>query len=115
MRAKPPSIGLLFAIAPLRYSFCSADSPHRDFCCAGRQIGTHWSGTMRVGLQVPNLTWPNRPGELGETFTLIAERAERAGFYSFRMMDHFFQIRGIGPAEHEMLEGWSALAFAAGH
>jgi F420-dependent oxidoreductase-like protein len=29
-------------------------------------------------------------------------------------MDHFFQIRVVGPAEHEMLEGWSALAFAAG-
>jgi F420-dependent oxidoreductase-like protein len=29
-------------------------------------------------------------------------------------MDHFFQIRGVGPAENEMLEGWSALAFAAG-
>ena len=30
-------------------------------------------------------------------------------------MDHFFQIRNVGPAENEMLEGWSALAFAAGH
>jgi len=30
------------------------------------------------------------------------------------VMDHFFQIRGVGPAENEMLEGWSALAFAAG-
>jgi F420-dependent oxidoreductase-like protein len=29
-------------------------------------------------------------------------------------MDHFFQIRGVGPSENEMLEGWSALAFAAG-
>jgi F420-dependent oxidoreductase-like protein len=28
-------------------------------------------------------------------------------------MDHFFQISGVGPAEHEMLEGYSALAFAA--
>jgi F420-dependent oxidoreductase-like protein len=29
-------------------------------------------------------------------------------------MDHFFQIRSIGPSEHEMLEGYSALAYAAG-
>src|SRR5947199_9596900 len=28
-------------------------------------------------------------------------------------MDHFFQIPGVGPASHEMLEGYSALAFAA--
>jgi len=30
------------------------------------------------------------------------------------VMDHFFQIPVVGPAENEMLEGWSALAFAAG-
>ena len=28
-------------------------------------------------------------------------------------MDHFYQIPGVGPAEHEMLESYSALAFAA--
>lgn len=68
---------------------------------------------MRVGLQVPNFTWPGGPARLGHTFGLIAERAERAGFASLWVMDHFFQIGSIGPPEHEMLEGWSALAFAA--
>jgi F420-dependent oxidoreductase-like protein len=70
---------------------------------------------MRLGLQVPNFTWPNGQSQLGDTFGLIAQRAERAGLYSFWVMDHFFQIRGVGPSENEMLEGWSALAFAAGH
>jgi len=70
---------------------------------------------MRLGLQVPNFTWPNGQENLGDTFGLIAERAERAGLYSIWVMDHFFQIRAVGPAENEMLEGWSALAFAAGH
>jgi F420-dependent oxidoreductase-like protein len=69
---------------------------------------------MRVGLQVPNFTWPGGQENLGDAFGLIAERAERAGFYSLWVMDHFFQIRGLGPPENEMLEGWSALAFAAG-
>src|SRR5213082_137013 len=68
---------------------------------------------MRLGLQVPNFTWPNGQANLGDTFGLIAQRAERAGFYSMWVMDHFFQIRNVGPAEHEMLEGYSALAFAA--
>src|SRR5260370_17513998 len=31
------------------------------------------------------------------------------------VMDHFIQIRNVGPAENEMLESYSALAFAAGH
>jgi F420-dependent oxidoreductase-like protein len=69
---------------------------------------------MRLGLQVPDFTWPNGQSQLGETFGLIAERAEAAGFYSLWVMDHFFQIGLLGPPEHEMLEGWSALAFAAG-
>ncbi len=70
---------------------------------------------MRLGLQVPNFTWPNGQSDLGDTFGLIAERAERAGLYSLWVMDHFFQIPNVGPVENEMLEGWSALAFAAGH
>lgn len=70
---------------------------------------------MRVGLQVPSFTWPQGQAQLGDMFALIAERAERAGFYSMWVMDHFFQIPNVGPAENEMLEGWSALAFAAGH
>src|SRR5438270_9284879 len=69
---------------------------------------------MRIGLQVTSFTWPNHQGSLGETFGLIAQRAERAGLFSLWVMDHFFQISGVGTAEHEMLEGWSALAFAAG-
>ena len=70
---------------------------------------------MRVGLQVPSFTWSQGQSQLGDTFGLIAERAERAGFYSLWVMDHFFQIPVAGPPENEMLEGWSALAFAAGH
>lgn len=69
---------------------------------------------MHVGLQVPNFTYPSGPSQLGTEFGRIAERAERAGFYSFWVMDHFFQISMAGPPENDMLEGWSALAFAAG-
>jgi F420-dependent oxidoreductase-like protein len=69
---------------------------------------------MRVGLQVPNFTWPNGQSHLGADFAQVVDRAEDAGFYSMWVMDHFFQIRGVGPAENAMLEGWSALSFAAG-
>jgi len=69
---------------------------------------------MRLGLQVPNFTWPNGQANLGDTFGLIAERAERAGLYSLWVMDHFFQIPSVGASENEMLEGYSALSFAAG-
>lgn len=69
---------------------------------------------MRLGLQVPSFTWPNGQSQLGQTFGEIAERADRAGLYSLWVMDHFFQIANVGPPENEMLEGYTALAFAAG-
>lgn len=69
---------------------------------------------MKLGLQVPVFTYPQGQENLGDMFGLIAERAERAGLYSLWVMDHFFQIGFIGKPEMEMLEGWSALAFAAG-
>lgn len=69
---------------------------------------------MKLGLQVPVFTYPQGQENLGDMFGLIAERAERAGLYSLWVMDHFFQIGFAGPPEMEMLEGWSALAFAAG-
>ncbi len=69
---------------------------------------------MKLGLQVPVFTYPQGQENLGDMFGSIAERAERAGLYSLWVMDHFFQIGFAGPPEMEMLEGWSALAFAAG-
>src|SRR6476469_8359308 len=69
---------------------------------------------MRVGLQVNNFTWTTGQARLGEEFGAIAERAERAGFYSLWVMDHFYQIGNLGPAEHEMLEAYTTLGFAAG-
>ncbi len=69
---------------------------------------------MRAGIQVPNFTWPNGTAHLGEDFASIAKNAESAGFYSFWVMDHFFQIRNVGNPDLDMLEGYSALSFAAG-
>jgi F420-dependent oxidoreductase-like protein len=69
---------------------------------------------MKIGLQVNNFTWDGGEEQLGETFGAIGRRAEEAGFDSFWVMDHFFQIGGIGPVEWPMLEGYSALAFIAG-
>jgi F420-dependent oxidoreductase-like protein len=68
---------------------------------------------MRIGLQIPNFTWPGGPATIGGTLAEIARTADQAGFASLWVMDHFFQIGVIGPAEHEMLEGYSALNYLA--
>jgi F420-dependent oxidoreductase-like protein len=69
---------------------------------------------MRLGLSISNFTWPEGQALLGDTFGLIVERAERAGLYSVWVPDHFFQSPWLGRPEQEMLEGWTALAYAAG-
>ena len=69
---------------------------------------------MKIGLQVNNFTWDGGDAEIGSKLGYIARKAEEAGFDSIWVMDHFFQIQGIGPAEWPMLEGYSALSFIAG-
>jgi F420-dependent oxidoreductase-like protein len=68
---------------------------------------------MRLALQVPSFTWPGGPEQIGPTFKRIAVEAEQAGLAGLWVMDHFFQIRGVGPAEDPMIEGYTALAYAA--
>jgi F420-dependent oxidoreductase-like protein len=69
---------------------------------------------MKLGVQVSDFTWPDAPRSIGPTFARIARDADQVGLSSLWVMDHFFQIGVNGPPEHEMLEGYAALAFAAG-
>jgi len=68
---------------------------------------------MKIGLQIPNFTWDTGPARIGGTLADIARAAEMAGFSSLWVMDHFFQIPPVGPAETDMLEGYSALSYLA--
>ncbi|MGN6750963.1 MAG: LLM class F420-dependent oxidoreductase [Intrasporangium sp.] len=69
---------------------------------------------MRLGLQVSWFSWPDAPASIGPTFGRIAQDAEASGMWSLWVMDHYFQIRGIGPSELEMLEAYTTLGYAAG-
>ena len=70
---------------------------------------------MRIGLQIPKFTWPGGPAEIAPRLAEIGRTADDAGFASIWVMDHLFQIgRWLGPAESEMLEGYSALSYLAG-
>ena len=70
---------------------------------------------MKLGLQIPDFTWPGGAEQIGPTLAKIAKTADDAGFDSIGVMDHFFQIRAVGPTEHEMLEAYTALGFLAAH
>ena len=68
---------------------------------------------MRIGLQIPSFTWPGRPAEIGSRLAEIARTADDCGFASIWVMDHYFQLGGWGPPDIEMVECYSALAYAA--
>jgi F420-dependent oxidoreductase-like protein len=70
---------------------------------------------MKIGLQIPDFTWPGGAGELGGTLAKIASVADGAGFSYIALMDHFFQIRTVGDSEREMLEAYTALGYLAAH
>ena len=70
---------------------------------------------MKVGLQISSFTWPGGPEAIGPTLARIVREADDVGFDSIWVMDHFFQIRGVGRPEEPMLEGWTALGFMAAH
>ena len=68
---------------------------------------------MKFGLQINTFTWPGGANLIGETLARVTRTADDAGFDSIWVMDHFFQIRGLGPPEAPMLEGMTALGFMA--
>ena len=68
---------------------------------------------MRFGLQINQFTWPGGAAAIAPTFARVARTADEAGFDSIWVMDHFFQIRGLGPPEAPMLEGQTALGYLA--
>ena len=70
---------------------------------------------MKVGLQINSFTWPGGPEAIGPTLARICRDADAAGFDSIWVMDHFFQIRGVGRTEEPMLEGWTTLGYIAAH
>jgi len=63
------------------------------------------------GLHLPSYTFPDTPTEhLFDRIVEQAKAAEAAGFGMVSVMDHLYQIGGIGSNTDPMLEGWSVLA-----
>src|SRR5215207_5048868 len=69
---------------------------------------------MKFGITIPRFLAPGGVAGIGPGLASIARDADQAGLDSLWVMDHFFQIPPVGPAEEPMLEGYSALAYVAG-
>ncbi|CAA9230177.1 MAG: FIG00825713: hypothetical protein [uncultured Acidimicrobiales bacterium] len=69
---------------------------------------------MNLDLHVWRFDWAGSPATIGAGVGSLAERAEAIGVRTLSFMDHFFQMEAMAPAEHPMLEGYTALGYVAG-
>lgn len=71
-----------------------------------------WPGKRPFfGFHMPNLTFPGvEPADLFEHIASLGVAAESAGFDLLTVMDHFYQIGGVGPETNAMLESNTTLA-----
>jgi F420-dependent oxidoreductase-like protein len=70
----------------------------------------------RLGYQIPNFTYPGV--ESADTFGNViaqAQAAEAAGFDRVFVMDHFYQLPGIGAPSEPMFESYTLLSALAQH
>jgi F420-dependent oxidoreductase-like protein len=68
---------------------------------------------MQLDIHVPRFTWPGGQAAIGPTVTSLAQTAEAIGVRTLSVMDHWFQMEMLWPADEPMLEGYTTLSFAA--
>ena len=69
--------------------------------------------SIRLGYQIPNFSYSTPVRDLFPTVIAQAREAEAAGFDAVFVMDHFYQLPGIGEPDEPMLEAYTALAALA--
>ncbi|GFG63102.1 LLM class F420-dependent oxidoreductase [Mycobacterium kubicae] len=69
--------------------------------------------TIRLGLQIPNFSYGTPVAELFPAVIAQAQEAQAAGFDTVLLMDHFYQLPGLGEPDEPMLEAYTALGALA--
>jgi F420-dependent oxidoreductase-like protein len=69
-----------------------------------------------LGYQIPNFTYPGvAPDRLFAAVREQAVEAETSGFDTVLVMDHFYQLAGLGAPEQDMIECYTLLSALAQH
>ena len=68
---------------------------------------------MRLGLHYWTYSTPPEPTSIAPTLAETARVAEQAGFATFTVMDHWFQMEHAGSAAEPMLEAYTTLGHVA--
>ncbi len=69
----------------------------------------------RLGYQIPNFTYPMPDAEVFGNVVAQAKAAEDAGFDRVLVMDHFYQLPGLGAPQEPMFECYTMLSALAQH
>lgn len=69
--------------------------------------------SFQLGYQIPNFSYGTGVEELFPTVIAQAREAEAAGYDSVFLMDHFYQLPGLGTPDQPMLEAYTALGALA--
>ena len=70
---------------------------------------------MELGLHIADFTRTGGAPALGPALARHARNAEAAGITRITVADHFWQNRGAGPPEHEMLAAYTTRPEVAQH
>jgi F420-dependent oxidoreductase-like protein len=68
---------------------------------------------MKLGLHLSNFTWGADAAGFAAKLDGIVTAADEGGFDRISVMDHYFQIPIVGPAQHEMFEAYGILRYIA--
>ncbi|CAN5546840.1 LLM class F420-dependent oxidoreductase [soil metagenome] len=69
--------------------------------------------TIKLGLQIPNFSYGTGVPQIFPTVVAQAHEAEAAGFDSVFLMDHLYQLPGLGTPDQPMLEAYTTLGALA--
>ncbi|QZT64940.1 LLM class F420-dependent oxidoreductase [Mycolicibacterium austroafricanum] len=69
--------------------------------------------TIRLGLQINNFSYGTPVPDLFPTVVAQTQEADASGFDSVFVMDHFYQLPGLGTPDQPMLEAYTALGALA--
>ncbi len=70
----------------------------------------------KLGYQVPNFSYPNmNTSQVFDNVVAQARAADESGFDSFMVMDHFYQLPGLGNPNQFMIEAYTLLGAVAQH
>jgi alkanesulfonate monooxygenase SsuD/methylene tetrahydromethanopterin reductase-like flavin-dependent oxidoreductase (luciferase family) len=70
---------------------------------------------MGIGVHLISFDFAGGARTIAPTLAALGAAVEEAGVDNLSLMDHYLQLRFIGPPELPMLEGYTTLGFLAAH